>query len=296
MELTVGITTKNRPVALRRCVSSVVRCLPDAHIIVFDDGSDVPAEIQLTDGAVRVLRDAAAPGYIAGRNAIVAASVTALVLLLDDDAVIIEREAVEQAAAVIEGDPTIAAVGFAQAEADGRPWPAVMQPARGERPMYVACFIGFAHMLRRDVFLSLEGYRSEFVFYGEEKDYCLRLLEAGYRTVYLPGARIAHIPDMAGRDPRRYVRYAMRNDCLGSLYNHPWPLAAAGVVLRFWRFTRMARGIPGGDPGGLRWLATEVRRAVPGLRARRRPVSWRTVRHWWRLSRSAEPYAGTAHD
>jgi hypothetical protein len=42
----------------------------------------------------------------------------------------------------------------------------------------VASFIGFAHLVRRDVFLALGGYREDFVYLGEEKEFCLRLLDA----------------------------------------------------------------------------------------------------------------------
>jgi hypothetical protein len=44
------------------------------------------------------------------------------------------------------------------------PWHEGMQPGRGRVPSYVASFIGFAHLLRRSVFLSLGGYRANFVF------------------------------------------------------------------------------------------------------------------------------------
>ena len=62
------------------------------------------------------------------------------------------------------------------------------------------CFIGFAHLLRRSLFIEMEGYRSLFKFYGEEKEYCLRLLDRGISVVYLPKARIAHLPDPSGID------------------------------------------------------------------------------------------------
>jgi GT2 family glycosyltransferase len=191
---------------------------------------------------------------------------------------------------VLDADPRVAAVAFAQAERDGRPWPAAMQPGRAVVPATVPSYIGFAHLLRRGVFLEHGGYRDEFVFYGEEKDYCLRLMQAGYRVVYLPDALVGHVVDRAGRDQRRYVRFVIRNDCLTSLYNEPWPLVLVGLPLRLLRFRRMAASIDGGDAGGLRWIVGELRRARPHVRDRRRPVSWATIREWRRLSRSVVPY------
>jgi GT2 family glycosyltransferase len=269
-----------------------------AHdVAVFDDASQEPVLRQLdtqTSGLIRVLRDDAGVGYIAGRNRIVTAAAHDYVLLLDDDTIVLDRGAVGQAVAVLDADPSVAAIAFAQAEADGRPWDARMQPGRGEAPCYVPSFIGFAHMLRRDVFLSLGGYRISFVFYGEEKDYCVRLLGAGHHVVYLPQARIAHVPDAIGRDARRYVRHAIRNDCLTSLYNEPWPLVAVGLPLRLLRFRRMAAGIPGGDPEGLGWVVSTLWHARGDIRRQRRPVPWSIVREWRRRSKRVVRYEGTA--
>ena len=288
--LSIGVTTRNRPEALCRCLRSIASAFPSADVLVFDDASDVPVSQVLADAGValrvRVLRDDGGAGYIVGRNALVAQARHETVLLLDDDTELLGAAAVSRGVAVLDADRTLGAVAFAQAEADGRPWPATMQPGRSSGPAYVPCFIGFAHLLRRSVFLALGGYRARFVFYGEEKDFCLRMLEAGYRVVYLPDALVAHVPAPQGRDARRYVRYAVRNDCLGTLYNDPWPLVVAGLPVRLWRYHRMAAGIPGGDRGGFIWLLHELGRALWTLRSQRRAVRWSTVREWQRAKKT----------
>jgi GT2 family glycosyltransferase len=304
--LTIAITTRNRPEALRRCLASIATALgtpskppsPPApqlpiEVLVFDDNSDVPV-LQQLEGAlprnVRVIRDHRGIGYIAGRNALVREASHSFVLLMDDDAVVLKSEAIERAVDVLERDSRVAAVAFAQAERDGRPWPEGMQPGRGQIAATVPSYIGFAHLIRRRLFLELGGYRDDFICYGEEKDLCLRLMDAGYRVVYLPDALVAHVVDRGERDQRRYVRFAIRNDCLMSLYNEPWPLVLVGLPVRLWRFRRMAASIPGGDRDGLRWIFAELRRAFAGVWRRRRPVSWTTIRTWRRLSRSVVPY------
>ena len=292
--LSIGIATRNRPAALGRCLTSLaVLGGWDLDVLVFDDDSDAPVRRVVDDlGAAhgaRVFRDERTRGYIAGRNILVENARHEMVLMLDDDAVLLTREAIARALAVLAEDPRAGAVAFAQAEADGRPWPLGMQPGAASNAAYVPAFIGFANILRRSVFLRLGGYRVEFVFYGEEKDYCKRMLDTGYRTVYLPDALVAHVTDPAGRDERRYVRYAIRNDCLDSLYNDPWPVAAVSVPIRFLRYRRMAARINGGDAGGVGWLLGELRRALPDVWRRRHPIRWTTFREWRRL-RSAPSY------
>jgi GT2 family glycosyltransferase len=295
--LTIGITTRDRPESLRRCLASIAQVLGRAHdVIVFDDGSTTLAVEQIAgyeNGLeVRILRADRSVGLIVGRNEMMREARHEMVLLLDDDTVLVQASAVDAATTVLHNDPRVAAVAFAQAEPDGRPWPEPMQPGPGQTALYVPAFIGFAHLLRRSVFLALGGYRGSFVFCGEEKDYGLRLLAAGFDVVYLPAALIAHLPDPHGRDQRRYVRYTIRNDCLSALYNVPWPVAAFDVPRRLWRFRQMARSVPGGDPDGLRWILGELRRALPGLRTLRRPVSWSALRRWRALRRAPHVYAG----
>jgi GT2 family glycosyltransferase len=295
ISITIGITTRDRPRSLHRCLRSIIEVLGPSHeILIFDDASVEPASDQIANADVgltpRILRDENRIGYIAGRNEIVRQATHDYVLLLDDDTVLLSAEAVLQAIGVIEGDETVAAIAFAQAEGDGRPWNERMQPGRGQTPCYVPSFIGFAHLLRRRVFLDLGGYRADFDFYGEEKDYCVRLLAAGHHVVYLPHALIAHVPDAGGRDARRYVRHVIRNDCLTSLYNEPWPLAAVSIPIRLWRFRRMAAGIPGGDPGGLSWVLSKLWRARWDVRHGRRAVPWSTIREWRRRARTPVPY------
>jgi GT2 family glycosyltransferase len=267
--------------------------------MVFDDASEEPVRPIVARAApfgmdVSVVRDERQVGNIAGRNRLVAESASPYVLLLDDDAVVFSAGAVERAIAVLDRDSSVTAIAFAQGEADGSPWPERMQAGRGQEPAYVPAFIGFAHLLRRDAFLGLGGYRESLVFYGEEKDFCVRALEAGQRVVYLPDAVVGHVPDPAGRSATRYVRFVIRNDCLYSLYNEPWPLVAVGLPVRLWRYRRMAG--TGTEPGGIPWILGELLRALPEIRRDRRAVSWATIREWRRMTRTASPYRLVAGD
>jgi GT2 family glycosyltransferase len=282
--ISVGITTRNRPASLERCLASlrhIAHLSPE--VFVFDDRSDVPVARSLSpDSGIRVLRGT---GYIAGRNAIVAAASSDSVLLLDDDAALIGAPAIEQALEVLRQDPAVAAIAFAQADADGKPWPEPMQPGLGAAPRYVPSFIGFAHLVRRDVFLRLGGYRERFVFYGEEKDYCLRLIDEGYHIVYIPQALVTHAQDKTGRNSQRYLRHVTRNDCLFALLNEPLTRVWWSFPGRFARYFSMRRAWKVRDGWGWLWLLWELGAHVPWVLRERRPVSLRSIRAWQRLRR-----------
>ena len=293
--LTIGITTRNRPQSLAAClVSLAVVADLDPEVLVFDDGSSPAADAGIARGVLpvqpRFIRDESAPGYITGRNRLVREASAPCVLLLDDDARLMSAASVLDALRVLRSDPRVAAVALAQAEVDGRPWPAAMQPSHASIPSLVPTFIGFAHMIRRDVFLEHGGYREAFEFYGEEKDFGLRLLEAGYHTVYLPGALVVHAIDPAGRDSRRHLRFVARNDCLMALYNDPFFRLLWMLPARYALYFRMRRAWKVNDPWGWAWLAGNLLRRLPGVWRERKPVSRATLATWAALRRNEVPY------
>jgi len=214
------------------------------------------------------------------------------VLSLDDDAFLLDGRSVRRALDALRADESLAAVAFAQANADGTPWPASMQPGRATEVSQVAAFIGFAALIRRDLFVQLGGYPERFGFYGEEKDYCIRALDAGHGVVYLPDAPVAHVPDPSGRSMSRYLRHVIRNDCLFSLYNEPFPMMLATLPVRLQRYFPMLRAHGISDAGGFRWIVRELVASLPQTWKRRRPVRWRTVREWRRLTRHPPAYRG----
>ena len=296
MTLTVGITTRDRPASLQRCLHSLQHLAHlSPEVLVFDDGSRLPAERQVVDvRGLRFIRADPPTGYIAGRNTLVDRATSDAVLLLDDDALLLDAHAVEAGLKVLSEDERIAAVAFAQAEQDGTRWPEPMQPARASAAALVPSFFGFAHLLRRDIFVRLGGYRARFEFYGEEKDYALRLLEAGYSVVYLPDALVAHAPDPAGRDTRRYLRFVTRNDCLNALYNEPLSRVLWLVPARMFLYFRMRRHWRIRDPWGWAWIAGEIAANLREVLAERRAVSRATIAEWQRLRTAPRPYRRTA--
>ena len=295
VRLTIGITTRDRPDALQRCLQSlafVAHLSPE--VLVFDDASSTPVIDRLRQWTVptdvRVLRDERAPGYIAGRNRLIREASAPLVLLLDDDAALLGGEAIERAVRLLEADRRPAAIAFAQCNGAGARWDEGMQPARSRVACVVPSFIGFAHLLRRDAFIMLGGYRESFEFYGEEKDFCLRLIEAGHRTVYLPDALVIHEPDQAGRSRQRYLRYVTRNDCLTALYNEPLGRLVWLLPARLALYFRMRRAWSVADPWGWAWILRELFRCGGAVFRDRKPVSRATVETWKRLRNTPKPY------
>jgi GT2 family glycosyltransferase len=295
IRLTVGITTRDRPKALERCLRSLSAIEHLAtEVLIFDDASTTPIDQQLAGRDVpvpfRVLRADDAPGMIVGRNRMVREANAPAVLLLDDDAGLIDGQSIDQAVRLLDNDPHVGAIAFAQSDRHGTRWDDSMQPSRSHDACYVPAFIGFAHLVRRDVFLSMGGYRETFFFYGEEKDFCLRLMDAGYRTVYLPNALVMHEPDPAGRSQQRYLRYVTRNDCLTALYNEPWYRLVWMLPGRLALYFRMRHAWKVADPWGWAWILRELAANSGSVMRDRRPVSSETLVLWKQLRQMPQLY------
>ena len=219
---------------------------------------------------------------------------TSEVLLLDDDTTLLDAETIRQGLRLMDRDTAIAAVGFAMAAPDGSLLPSGMQASPAPYVCYVPSYIGFAHLIRRSAFLQVGLYRELFQRHGEEKECCLRLMDAGYDVVFMPDPPIVHHVDPAGRNFKRYLRTVIRNDCLGALYNEPLPMPLVSIPIRLARYLAMRRAAGVDDPGGLLWIIGQLITHFPEVIRARRPVKWATLRRWRRLRREWPAYETAA--
>jgi GT2 family glycosyltransferase len=109
--------------------------------------------------------------------------------------------------------------------------------------------LGAALMVRGAAIEQVGGLDTDFFLYCEEMDWCLRLAEAGWVTLAVPGARVIHHEGQSTRQVR-------------------WP-----AYVRLWRsrlrfYQKHARRYP---PGYLWWVRALVR---VGMRWR----AWRAER------------------
>lgn len=74
----------------------------------------------------------------------------------------------------------------------------------------VPAVAGTMMMMRRDVFVSLDGFDERFFMYMEDTDLCLRLNRAGYRNYFVPGAGGIHLwgrGSRSGKVKRRWYHH-----------------------------------------------------------------------------------------
>jgi len=298
--LTVGIATKNRPAEVARCLQSI-RLLKqlECEVIIIDDGSDESVEESVRGDVaeemlhrVTFLRWESSRNLMAARNEIVRRAKGDVVLILDDDAYVLDADELEHALKVFRADKSVGAMAFPERDAEGLLKP--KQPGDRDEPCYTTHFYGYAHAVKRESFIRVGGYQEFFGFYHEESDFCKKLLDIRCDCVYWPRARVAHVPSSVERTDRRLLRfqYGARNRCLDAMCNEPFPLNVITVSLHCLRYAFRERGFRReyGEErtGGPWWLARALKSMKPQTRRVRKPLSWRVFLRW-RLVRLLSP-------
>lgn len=217
----VGISTHNRASLLRKAIQSALdQSYRPLRIAVVDDGSvDETPALQREFEGISWERVPQPQGYVRARNRMMLEAAEPYYVSLDDDAWFIEGDEIALAVRLLEAHPKVAAVAFDILSPD--------EPQHNARGMmrFVPMFIGCGHVLRLSVVKELGGYREFPRAYGsEEKDLCLRLIDAGYEIVKMNGVHVWHDKSLIARDRARQHASGVCNDLTLTLRRVPLPL------------------------------------------------------------------------
>lgn len=221
----------NLPDDTLACVRSLQASVrPARRIIVVDNAStdDSVRRFQCAFGdAVQVLRLPTNRGFAGGMNAGIQAALDAgaeSVLLLNNDTVVapsmllrLRETAAQSPLAGIVG-PAIyyfdAPQRLWQIGARRRPLlpiplnlgAAALRRA-GNRPLRVDYITGCAMFIRREVFIRIGLFDTDYVMYYEDADFCARARAAGFEILVAPHARMWHRVSRSARKVQAISRY-----------------------------------------------------------------------------------------
>jgi GT2 family glycosyltransferase len=229
--ISVIFVTYNRKNLLYEAISAAKKQSLPLHIIVMDDASDDGTNemIQACFPDLCYYRSEKNYGPSYQRNRGAEKAISDIVCFFDDDTVIKDRYIVEKTLAEFNEDNIGAvAIPFINILQDDKIQTGA--PARDGTYVYHA-FIAAAFAVRRDLFISLGGFREDYFYMGEEKDFCIRLLEQGYYVKggstnpayhYQPLNRVSFTADFYGR----------RNDILFIYLNSPKQLMLGNILIK----------------------------------------------------------------
>jgi N-acetylglucosaminyl-diphospho-decaprenol L-rhamnosyltransferase len=219
---------------LSACLDSLGASGSLFDVIVIDHESSPAdlARVATRHPHARTVPTAGNPGFSAGVNAGARLASSPTLVFLNPDTRV-QPQAIERMAAYLDEHPDVAVVGPRIEESDGavqrsaRRFPGAMTGLSGRStwltrlwprnplsrrdlladgttaaPVAVDWVAGSCMAVRAEAFHAAGGMDERFFLYWEDADLCKRLLEAGWRTVFLPTAVVLHA---VGRS-RRHAR------------------------------------------------------------------------------------------
>jgi glycosyltransferase involved in cell wall biosynthesis len=274
----VGIVTRNRASILPKAIDSArsqggvnlfVRVVNDGST---DDTSDIARrypDIGWTDWPT-------SRGYVATRNYLMQNADADYFVSLDDDAWFVKGDEISTALKFLEENLTTGAIAFD-----------ILSPDRNatvsrHTPQPISMFIGCGHVVRLSAAREVGLYDIAPGSYGgEEKDFCLRLIDAGYKTMLLPGVHVWHDKTSVERDIPNQHRSGVCNDLVMTFRRTPaWllPIALLSKVYRHLIFSMKHRLIKPCFEGFGMFL-----RSVPRIWSSRKAVKTSTLRTFMKL-------------
>jgi GT2 family glycosyltransferase len=284
---TVVITTRNRKEMLRHAIESALMQKGEVEVMVMDDAS--------TDGSTDMVRrefpmvclftTAHRCGLIVQRNRAAELATAPVIFSLDDDAVFTTSNIVQQALSYFE-EPRVGAVALPLVNIiDGvKQEFFVGRPSETGQFWITHAFPGGASAVRRELFLSLGGFRGYFFQWGEEAEFAQRMLSAG-RVVRLGMTDpIHHFPAKAGRHTRGKNMWLYRNMILSVWYNAPRALVLPLIGFQTMRCLGMVSTKPQQIPIAIEGLFRGYIGCIKEFNARR-PVSFKTFKLFVEINR-----------
>jgi GT2 family glycosyltransferase len=124
--------------------------------------------------------------------------------------------------------------------------------SRGQRTRAVDWAQSAALLVRTDAARAIGWFDPAFFVYSDEVDFCRRLRDAGWRTLYVPAASAVHHEQLStGPVPERRIVELSRNRDRYMRKHHSAPAAAVVRVLTAWAYavrSLAAFALPGHNP------------------------------------------------
>ncbi|MCE0497070.1 MAG: glycosyltransferase [Methylacidiphilales bacterium] len=277
------ITTKNRAEDISR-TCRVLQKLdpPPLEIIITADGcTDQTAEVVRAElPRARIIINTPGLGSVASRDRMMREAKGELVLSLDDDSYPEQLDGLARLALLFEGNPRLAIAHFPQRTDE---YPESLRQADFGPAHPTRSFANSGAVLKRSIYLQLDGFEPGFFHMYEEPDYALQCMAAGYEVLFTPVVTIRHHFSRQDRNEMRNHHRHARNEFWSTLMRCPFPYLP--VLISY----RIASQFCCAWKRGLSWTIREPVwwcQAVAGIAyylKKRNPIPWSRYLTWLRL-------------
>lgn len=240
-QLSIIIVNYNAEQFLRNCLNSVYaetkRYHPDIWVV---DNNSTDASVSMIRHSfpqVNLIENKENVGFAKANNQAIAKCTGAYILLLNPDTLILHN-AIEQVIDFVDENPAIGICGCKVLNEDGTlqlacrrsiPTPNIaffrlvglsklfpkskimakynLTYLNPDEPNEVGAVSGAFLMIRRKTVEDIGGLDENFFMYGEELDWCLRAIKAGWKVMYYPKAEIIHYKGECSKSNHRKAAF-----------------------------------------------------------------------------------------
>lgn len=238
MKILIGITSKNRASILSKAIYSALnQNFDQKEIWVYDDAStDNTKELKLIYPQINWILSEIPHGYLYARNLFMQKRGFDYFCSLDDDAWFTEDTSIERAISYMQANPNIGALGFDMLSPDA-PEKKTTEPYIIESNNFVGC----GHIINLKAAKKIGYYTPNPGFYGgEEKDFCIRLIDAGFKIVTYKGTYIWHDKTTLSRDLPKQHQSGVCNDLVFTYRRAPFSILVPSILVKFYKHLKFS--------------------------------------------------------
>ena len=281
----VIVNYRRREALVRSLASALAQTYPCREIIVVDNHSEDGIEAFMREHApeARLLQLPENLGACGGRNAGIASALGEILLTLDNDIYFESSEELQRVVDTFGERPDIHVLACQLcAEEDGevrvREWCHARSWSEHRKNRFEThYFIEGACAYRREVFANCGSYWERLFIGCEGHDLALRIINSGYRILFVPEIRLRHLMSLETRTPERPYYFYTRN-YIWIAYKDYHLLDGLRFLIpkltMMFYFALRARRLPAFCRGVLHGF-----KALPDIRAERTPINKYTSRY-----------------
>lgn len=286
MTFTVMIATRNRIDDLRRTCKNIQTWCPQPNevIICADACTDGTAEMIRDEfPTFTLLENEKSLGSVGSRNRILHLAKQDFVICLDDDSYPVDPTFLKRIRQTLTEHPEAGVITFSELR-NGNVYSSVNKTPSSPGH-YVPAYPNCAAVMRRDLYLKLQGFPTFFHHMYEETDYALQCYAAGFAVWFEPSIIIRHHTSPVQRQPVKRHHKNARNE-LWSVWLR-CPLIWMLPVSCFRIFRQLQYAASEGPFWVMRepmwWLS--ALKGIPACLCDRKPIKWEVYYSWMRLAR-----------
>lgn len=223
----------NRKEELRKAIKSILeQDYESIEIVVIDnastDGTDQLFKTEFTASNIYYERLVKNMGVSEGRNIALGKCHGEFLVIIDDDATLLDPQATTKIVNKFKSDSAIGALAFKIVDSQTGEIQKGYRISRNKKAnldheFETWGFRGAGHAIRRVVFEEIGPYPDYYPWGHEEIDICLKILGAGYNIIYFPEIRVAHQRSKLGRlAETEFEAVALENRIKVAIRNLPW--------------------------------------------------------------------------